>query len=115
MTRQKALFLQTPVNGEWVVGPKDIPKPGPGELVVKIHATALNPLEWKVRAYSVFVKDYPAILGTDTSGTVEEIGEGLKGFEKGDRVIYQGFYSQDKAAFQQYAIVSAEIAAKVCF
>ena len=86
MSQQKALFLQAPNNGEFIVGTKDIPKPGPGQLLIKIHAAALNPLDWKIRAYGLYVEKYPAILGCDASGTVEEIGEGVNEFEKGDRV-----------------------------
>ncbi|KAI5115304.1 hypothetical protein M0805_005593 [Coniferiporia weirii] len=113
MSRQKALFLQTPVNGEWVVGPRGIPKAGPGELVVKIHATALNPVDWKIRAYNFIVEKYPTVLGLESSGTVEEVGEGVKGFAKGDRVLHEGSFSDDKATFQQYTTVPAEITAKL--
>ena len=61
-------------------------KPGPGELVVKIHASALNPVDWKIQAYNFFITEYPAILGTDSAGTVEAVGEGVQNFAKGDRV-----------------------------
>lgn len=37
--------------------------------------------------YSAYAKTYPFILGTDVSGTVEEVGEGVTRFQKGDRVI----------------------------
>ncbi|KAH8112689.1 GroES-like protein [Phellopilus nigrolimitatus] len=107
MTQQKALLLQTPVNGEAV------PKAGAGELVVKIHATALNPVDWKIRAYNFLITEYPAVLGTDSSGTIEEVGEGVQGFAKGDRVVHEGFFSNDKATFQQYTTVPAEITAKL--
>ena len=85
MAQQKALFLQEP-KGDWKVGLKDIPKAKPGELVIKVLATALNPVDWKIHDYAYFIEKYPAILGTDSSGVVEEVGEGVKGFTKGDRV-----------------------------
>ena len=85
MAQQKALFVQEP-KGEWKVSTKAIPKAKPGELVVKVEATALNPVDWKIHDYDFFVKEYPAILGTDSAGTVEEVGEGVQGFSKGDRV-----------------------------
>ncbi|THH04873.1 hypothetical protein EW145_g5210 [Phellinidium pouzarii] len=114
MVLQKALFLETPSNGEWVVRTRDIPKPGPGELLVKIYATALNPVDWAIRAFNLKLIDkYPAILGLDSSGTVEEVGEGVQGFAKGDRVVHQGTFDNDGATFQQYTIVSAEVTAKV--
>ena len=85
MAQQKALFIQEP-RGEWKVGTKAIPTAKPGELVIKIQATALNPVDWKVHDYDYLIKEYPAILGWDSAGTVEEVGEGVQGFSKGDRV-----------------------------
>ena len=50
MTEQKALFLSGPgVDGSWSVRARSVPKPGPGELLVEVRATALNPVDWKVR------------------------------------------------------------------
>ena len=86
MAQQKALFLETPVNGEFRVRTKAIPKPGPGEVLVKIHATGLNPVEWKIRAFNFLVEKYPVILGLDGAGTVEDVGEGVSTLAKGDRV-----------------------------
>ena len=74
MAEQKALFLEA-AQGEFRVRQTSIPKPGPGELLVKIHATALNPVDWKIRAYNFFITEYPAVLGTDSAGTVEAVGE----------------------------------------
>lgn len=113
MTEQKALFLETP-KGEFRVRQTSIPKPGPGELLVKIHATALNPADWKRHEFNVFVPSYPAIFGIDAAGTVEALGEGVQGFQKGDRVAHEGnFFSYDKATFQQYATVPAVITGKL--
>ncbi|EJD07075.1 GroES-like protein [Fomitiporia mediterranea MF3/22] len=112
MAEQKALFLEA-AQGEFRVRQTSIPKPGPGELLVKIHATALNPVDWKIQAYNYFITEYPAILGTDSAGTVEAVGEGVQNFAKGDRVVHQGYFTNDKATFQQYTIVPAEITAKL--
>lgn len=86
MAEQKALFLETPLNGEWNVRTRDIQKPGPGEVLVKIHATALNPVDWKIRAFNILDYTYPAIVGRDSAGTVEEVGDGVVGLAKGDKV-----------------------------
>jgi NADPH:quinone reductase-like Zn-dependent oxidoreductase len=119
--QQKALWLKE-AKGKLVVGPKAIDKPGHGELLVKIEATALNPVstvilithvrrancvvaqvDWKVHQYAfafevrrhqvirrlwltVTSQHYPVVLGTDSAGVVEEIGEGVTGWKKGDRV-----------------------------
>ncbi|KAL5504375.1 hypothetical protein ACEPAH_8449 [Sanghuangporus vaninii] len=112
MAEQKALILGKP-HGEFSVGARPVPKPGPGELLVKVHATALNPVDYAVRDHNIIVNVYPAVLGIDSAGTVEEIGEGVKGFAKGDRVFHEGNFKNDYGTFQQYALVPAEIAAKI--
>ena len=86
MIQQKALLLLTPINGEWRISTRDIPVPAKGEILVNIHATALNPVDWKIRAFNFIVKEYPAVLGSDSAGTVEAVGPGVRGFSKGDRV-----------------------------
>ena len=90
MATQKALFLETPVNGEFKVRERDIPKPGPSEVLVKVHAASLNPVDWFIHKVAPkqppFPQDYPIIIGFDSVGTIEELGEGVTGFEKRDRV-----------------------------
>ncbi|TFY57584.1 hypothetical protein EVJ58_g6935 [Rhodofomes roseus] len=85
MTEQKALYL-TSKHGQFEVGTAPIHKPGPGQLVVKIEAAALNPVDWRVQAWGILVEKFPAILGEDLSGIVYEVGEGVKDFKKGDRI-----------------------------
>lgn len=83
--RQKSLFL-TGINGNFVLRERGIPKPGPEQLLVKIDSAALNPLDWKIRSFGLYVKDFPAVLGIDGAGTVEEAGANVSGLGKGDRV-----------------------------
>lgn len=88
VAQQKALLLQSP-TGEWQIDDVSVPAPGPGEILVKVHSTALNPIDWKLQKIpqlSGMLSQYPAILGSDAAGTVEELGEGVVGFAKGDRV-----------------------------
>jgi NADPH:quinone reductase-like Zn-dependent oxidoreductase len=66
------------------------PKPAAGEVLVRVSATSINPADWLVRSGAV--KDiipvaFPHILGCDLAGTVLEGGEGVTGFEPGDRVM----------------------------
>ena len=66
------------------------PKPGPGEVLVRVQAVSLNPIDWKLRsgaAKAIFPLTFPAILGRDVAGTVRELGEGVKDFAVGDRVF----------------------------
>lgn len=83
--KQKALLLDKKF-GNFVVGENDIPTPGPGDVLIKIKATSLNPVDWKIQKYGIFVEEYPAILGNDIAGDVEEVGEGVTEFKKGDKV-----------------------------
>lgn len=67
-----------------------VPLPGPGEILVKVAAAAVNPVDVKLRNgwLSLFMPlEMPAQLGGDVSGTVEAVGEGVSGFAIGDRVI----------------------------
>lgn len=81
---QKALLLNSS-SGNFVVETIPVPKPGPGDILVKVKAAALNPADWKAHKGFVSVT-FPAILGADISGDVEELGEGVTDFRKGDRV-----------------------------
>ncbi|KAI0822570.1 GroES-like protein [Trametes gibbosa] len=111
-TQQKALFLQAK-QGEFVVDNRPVPAPGSGEVLIKNAATGLNPVDWKIQAYGVFVEVYPAVLGIDASGTVEEIGQGVTQFKPGDKVLYEGAVDNDRATFQQYTLVRADLVAKL--
>ena len=66
------------------------PKPAAGELLVRVSATSLNPVDWMLRSGAVkhFIPiEFPYILGIDLAGVVVQLGEGVTGFEPGDRVM----------------------------
>ena len=66
------------------------PQPGPGEVLVRVQAVSLNPIDWKMRSGAAkerFPLEFPAILGRDVAGVVREVGEGVQGFKDGDRVF----------------------------
>jgi len=69
----------------------DVPRPVPqaGQVLVRVHATSINPLDYKVRRgdYAEFVP-LPTIAGHDVSGVVEEVGPGVTAFSPGDEVWY---------------------------
>ena len=83
--QQKAFFLESKF-GQFAVRTTDIPKVGPGEVLVKVEAAALNPLDWAIQAFGVFVDKYPAVLGCDGAGTVVQLGEGVTSLVVGDRM-----------------------------
>jgi NADPH:quinone reductase-like Zn-dependent oxidoreductase len=66
------------------------PKPGAGEVLVKVTATSLNPVDWKVRAgymKDIMPMQLPAILGRDVAGVVAALGAGVTRFKVGDKVM----------------------------
>jgi len=76
------------------------PQPGPGAVKIRIAASSLNPIDWKVRSGAVkswFPVEFPAILGFDGSGEVVELGPNASGFAVGDRVL--GLIRHSQAEF----------------
>ncbi|KAJ3862279.1 GroES-like protein [Lentinula novae-zelandiae] len=93
MAEQKALQLEK-AKGSFVISTVPILKPGPGQLSVKVITAALNPADWKLQTLGVFIQKYPAVLGTDITGDVEDVGEGVEGFSKGDKIPSNIDYAQ---------------------
>ena len=60
------------------VGEAPMPQPGPGQVRIKVVASSVNPIDWKVRSGLVpTVKTFPAGTGTDAAGLVDAVGEGV--------------------------------------
>ncbi|KAJ3042340.1 hypothetical protein HDV00_007474 [Rhizophlyctis rosea] len=87
-----------------VLSVEEVPKPTPGagQVLIRVHSAAVNPLDWKQAQYGLFVQSWPLVLGYDASGVVAEVGEGVTEFAVGDEVF--GCGSQ---AFAEYALVNA--------
>ncbi|MBE7732853.1 zinc-binding dehydrogenase [Devosia faecipullorum] len=64
----------------------DTPTPGAGEVLVRIHAAALNPVDAKIRNGLPIGPSLPAILGADMAGVVEAVGADVRGFAIGEAV-----------------------------
>ncbi|MCJ2163471.1 MULTISPECIES: zinc-binding dehydrogenase [unclassified Pseudodesulfovibrio] len=66
------------------------PEPGPGEVLIKVAGTSLNPIDNKIVTLGQalpFAPELPALLGMDVSGTVEALGQGASRFRAGERVF----------------------------
>jgi len=105
---------------------KPIPKPGKGELRIKVHAAGLNPIDYKVCEKQQAV--YPYVFGVDVAGTIDAVGQeeekaateemtssgGKKiKWKKGDRVYYHNSIYNPHGGFAEYAIVPAHVVANV--
>ncbi|TFK36704.1 chaperonin 10-like protein [Crucibulum laeve] len=111
---QKALLLKSKF-GEFSVDERPVPRPGPEQILVKIKSAGLNPVDWKVQKYGVFVDKFPAVIGSDIAGDIVAVGPGVKQWAEGDKVFLQGIYrdGSNYAAFQQFVIGKCSLTAKI--
>ncbi|KAB8220208.1 chaperonin 10-like protein [Aspergillus novoparasiticus] len=79
-----------------------IPKPGAGQILIKVVATGTNPKDWKFPAWMENFNG--ANTGDDIAGYVHEIGEGVSGFQVGDRVAAYHDYTTPHGSYAEYAI-----------
>jgi NADPH:quinone reductase-like Zn-dependent oxidoreductase len=105
-------------GGPEVLKYEDAPRPEPaeGEVLVKVHAAAVNPVDWKIRAgYMRSFRDYPMpfILGWDFSGTIEEVGRGVApAWKAGDEVYSRPDIGRNGAYADYIAVRASEIQRK---
>ncbi|KIA75405.1 hypothetical protein HK57_00124 [Aspergillus ustus] len=86
---------------------------GKDEVAIRITATAINPVDWKIRDHGYFLKTFPAILGSDAAGEIVSVGESVADFAPGDRVFFQGIIGNYAAStFQQYCRMPAALVGK---
>ena len=86
-----AITDSLPIEEENALLETSAPKPtiGPKDLLVKINAVSINPVDIKVRA-SAGSQEEPKILGWDAAGIIEDMGSEVEGFSIGDSVYYAG-------------------------
>ncbi|KAI1849524.1 hypothetical protein JX265_013639 [Neoarthrinium moseri] len=84
-----------------------------GEVGIKVTATAVNPVDWKMRDHSAFISKYPAILGSDAAGVIVDVGPDVSEFQPGDHVFFQGMIGKDDySTYQQYCKMPAILVSK---
>ena len=88
-----------------------MPDPGPGQVLVEVHAAGVNPVDWKVREgmHRAFLPlELPAVLGREVAGTVVRSGAG---FEVGDRIC--GPTVGGCGGYAEFALLAADRAARM--
>src|SRR5579863_969057 len=100
-------------GGPEVLKFEDYPDPvaGPGEVLVRVAATSVNPIDYKRRAgltKDFYPLKFPGLIGVDISGTVVKIGPGVDGFSVGDQV-----FAMADDTYAQLCVVKAAVLAKV--
>ena len=97
-------------GGSDVLSYEDTPRPAPGEgeVLIRNHATTVNPFDCAVRAgymASYFNHTLPLILGTDACGVIAEVGNGVTTFKPGDEVYARTGVTRD-GAYAEYVVVA---------
>jgi NADPH:quinone reductase-like Zn-dependent oxidoreductase len=91
------------------------PSPRPGQVLVRVHAAGLNPVDFKTRAGALkIIHRYPLpiVMGNELSGVVEAVGPGVLRFAEGDRA-YARVDKHVMGAFAEYAVVHEDHAARM--
>ncbi len=91
---------------------KEMPAATGHDVLVKVEAVSVNPVDYKIRQNSLKdkVAEAPKVIGWDAAGIVETVGEAVTLFKKGDRVFYAGALNRD-GSNQEYQLVDERIAA----
>ncbi|RSS72777.1 NADP-dependent oxidoreductase [Streptomyces sp. WAC06614] len=90
------------------------PEPGLNEVLVRVHAAGVNPVDWKVRGSGALIEwgEVP-VLGWDVSGTVEAVGPGVTVFRPGDEVYGMPLFPRQAGGYAEYVVAPArQLAAK---
>ena len=79
-----------------------VPEPGPGEVLVQVRASGVNFAETRMRAGTYAGQELPFVLGMEAAGVVAALGEGVTGFEAGQRV-----FGRARGAHAEYVLFDA--------
>jgi NADPH2:quinone reductase len=90
MSKTMQAMVVREFGGPEVLERREIPRPapGPGQVLVRVKASSVNPVDTKIRSgmLAAMAPEAPSVLGCDMSGVVEETGEGVTAFSPGDAV-----------------------------
>ena len=105
-----ALTRYLPIDDPQSLIDVELPKPAPGEhdLLVRVEAVSVNPVDTKVRSPKPQVEAQPKVLGYDAGGTIEAVGKSVSGFKPGDRVYYAGDVTR-AGSNAEYQLVDARL------
>src|SRR6516165_9394363 len=107
----KAVLLDAPGPPSSLrIGELADPAPFPDEVLVRVHAASLNPVEFKVAANGSELWSYPHVLGVDAAGVIEQVGVNVTGWRPGDRVLYHATWRRDGTYAELSAVPGHTIA-----
>lgn len=109
-------MMMVAIGGPGVLELRDVPDPVPGgdELLIRLRAAGINPLDWKMRKKGTRFPDrLPSILGCDGAGVVEKVGENVTKFKEGDEVYYcHGGIGDDPGNYAELAVINERYASR---
>lgn len=110
-------FVLTGYGGPEAAELREVSRPQPAEreVLVRVHAAGLNPVDYKTRQGGLrVVQRYslPIVMGNDLAGVVEKRGEGVRQFAEGDRVFAR-MPKESMGAFAEYAVVPEDLLARM--
>lgn len=111
----KALgYLKSHSLNEFSVTEMNVPEPTllDNDVLVRIHAISVNPVDYKIRKNRSATDGKPVILGWDASGVIERLGPAVKNFKVGDEVYYAGDLLRDGTNAELQAVDARVIALK---
>lgn len=111
----KALVVNNPaVHSIDELSITEVPKPIPeaNEVLIRVHAVGLNPVDYKVVEDGVDAWTYPHTLGLDVAGEIVAIGSAVTDFQVGDRVSGHGNLAKN-GCFSEFAAVPSYQLAKI--
>lgn len=107
----KAIQMSAP-GGSNVLAAVNIPRPEPlnSDVLVRVHAAGVNPIDTKVRKLNMYYPDrLPAVLGCDGAGVVEAVGSAVTRFHAGDEVFFfNNGLGGAAGSYAEYTVVSEE-------
>jgi len=113
----QAAFIQR-YGGDEVVelGPQPVPRVGPRQILIEVHAACVNPRDWLLRegryVFRHLVRGFPKILGSDVAGVVVERGVLVRDLRVGDEVFGMQTTLGQMGAYAEYMAVDASVIAR---
>jgi NADPH:quinone reductase-like Zn-dependent oxidoreductase len=95
---EKMQAVEVGERGTLSVQTRPVPRPGVGEVLIRVRAAGVNPVDWKSA-----MRRLGMVPGTDVSGTIDTLGEGVTGWKVGDPVL--GF-ARGSGSYAEYAVIS---------
>jgi NADPH:quinone reductase-like Zn-dependent oxidoreductase len=109
----KAQFMKAlvydPCSDHFSVLEQALPSPGPHDVLVRVHACGLNPVDAKIHQWQAMVPGMSAdwVPGLDVAGEIAALGSAVDSWKVGDRVLYHGDMFRPHGGFAEFAVQDA--------